>query len=94
MKSRLRIAPKPIETKPVTSLKSAQKVRASLIEAQNRDPQYQALRLRGLAGLIRACEDGSLQELSNLHEVAFFLATTIDDVKRTQPAAAHDRLIR
>jgi hypothetical protein len=80
--SKLRLAPKPIEPKPkpVTSLKSALRARAAFIEATNRDPQYQALRLRGLAGLIRACEDGSLQEITNLNEVAFFLATTIDDV--------------
>jgi hypothetical protein len=79
MKSTLRLAPNPTKTKPRT-FAEALKVRASLIQAQNRDPQYQALRLRGLAGLIRATEDGSLQEITNLQEVAFFIATTIDDV--------------
>ena len=79
MKTKLRLAPKPTETKPRTFAEALQ-VREKLREAQNRDPQYQAFRLRGLAGLIRACEDGSLQEITNINEVAFFLASTIDDV--------------
>jgi len=44
-----------------------------------RDPNYQAIRLRGLAGLIRASDEG-LADLLNLDEVGFFLATTFDDI--------------
>ena len=78
MPSKLRLAPKPAETKPLTFAKALQ-MRKSFIEQTNRDPQYQALRLRGLAGLIRASED-RLDEVTNIHEVCFFLASTIDDV--------------
>ena len=77
--SRLRLAPKPTEAKPITSFKAALRARAALIESTNRDPQYQALRLRGLAGLIRASEDG-LGEVGNINEVLFFLASAVDEV--------------
>jgi hypothetical protein len=43
------------------------------------DPGYQAIRLRGLAGLIRAGHEG-LEEITNLHEVAFFVASTLDQI--------------
>lgn len=52
------------------------------------DPGYQALRLRGLAGLLRAGEHG-LEELANLPEVVFFLATTLDDIAAALVAEGH-----
>ena len=76
--SKLRLAPNPTETKPLT-FAEALKVRERLRKQQDRDRDYQALRLRGLAGLIRASEHG-LDEVTNIHEVCFFLASTIDDV--------------
>jgi hypothetical protein len=80
MKSnRLRLAPKTTEAKPLT-FAQALKLRERLRRDQDRDPQYQALRLRGLAGLIRACGDGSLAEVTNLDEVTFFLASVVDEV--------------
>ena len=78
MKSAISVAPKPTETKPLTLAKALQ-LRKELLERQNSDPQYQALRLRGLAGLIRASEQG-LDEVTNVHEVCFFLASVVDDV--------------
>ena len=78
MPSRLRVAPKPTETKPLT-FAEALKVRERFRKEQDRDPDYQALRLRGFAGLIRASEQ-RLDEVANLHEVAFFIAATLDDV--------------
>jgi hypothetical protein len=45
------------------------------------DPGYQAIRLRGLAGLLRA-SGGLLQELANLPEVTFFLASTLDEISQ------------
>ena len=76
--SKLRLAPKPTEAKPLT-FAEALKVREKLRKEQDSDPAYQALRLRGLAGLIRASEE-RLDEVSNLHEVCFFLASVVDDV--------------
>ena len=74
-----RLASKPIETKPITSFAAALRARKAFLEETDRDPQYQALRLRGLAGLIRESEQG-LYEVANLHETAFSLATTLDDI--------------
>jgi len=76
--SKLRLAPKPTEAKPLT-FAEALKVREKLRKEQDSDPQYQALRLRGLAGLIRASEDG-LGEVGNINEVLFFLASAVDEV--------------
>ncbi len=76
--SKLRLAPKPTEAKPLT-FAQALKVRERLRKEQDSDPQYQALRLRGLAGLIRASEQG-LDEVGNVHEVCFFLASVVDEV--------------
>jgi len=76
--SKLRLAPKPTEAKPLT-FAAALKVRERLRKEQDQDPQYQALRLRGLAGLIRASEDG-LGEVGNINEVLFFLASAVDEV--------------
>lgn len=45
----------------------------------DRDPGYQAIRLRGLAGLLRA-SGGDLQGLANIPEVTFFLASTLDEI--------------
>ena len=63
----------------VMSFTEALRARESLKKRLDRDPQYQALRLRGLAGLIRASEE-RLDEVTNLHEVCFFLASTVDDI--------------
>jgi len=76
--SKLRLAPNPTEAKPLT-FAEALKVREKLRKEQDSDPQYQALRLRGLAGLIRASEDG-LGEVGNINEVLFFLASAVDEV--------------
>lgn len=43
------------------------------------DPQYQALRLHGLAGLLRAT-GWQVQELTNLNEVMFFLSSELDEI--------------
>ena len=75
--SKLRLAPKPIE--PSTSFKSALRARAALIEATNRDRGYQALRLRGLAGLLRGTGE-HFQELTNMDEVMFYLASALDEI--------------
>jgi len=77
--SKLRLAPKPTETKPITSFKAALQAREEFKKRLDKNPDYQALRLRGLAGLIRASE-GRLDEVANLHEVCFFLASVVDDV--------------
>ena len=63
----------------VTQLRTALQTREEIKAALDGDPQYQALRLRGLAGLIRASEDG-LAEITNTHEVAFFLASVVDEI--------------
>ena len=46
----------------------------------DRDPGYQAIRLRGLAGLLRGSGDGRLQELTNFPDVMFFLASELDEI--------------
>jgi hypothetical protein len=43
------------------------------------DRGVQAIRLRGLAGLLRATGD-NLQEVTNLEEVMFFLASALDEI--------------
>ncbi len=45
----------------------------------DRDPGYQAIRLRGLAGLLRGTGP-RFQELTNLHDVMFFLASELDSI--------------
>ena len=44
-----------------------------------RDPGYQAIKLRGLAGLIRASAK-NLPEVSNYPEVALFISSTLDEI--------------
>jgi hypothetical protein len=44
------------------------------------DSGYQAIRLRGLAALLRAVSPERLQELTNLDEVTVFLADTLDEM--------------
>ena len=62
--SKLKIAPKPAPPE------------ASVVD---HDPGYQAIRLRGLAGLIRAGGEG-LEAITNLQDVTFFLASTLDQI--------------
>jgi hypothetical protein len=56
------------------------------------DSQYQALRLRGLAGLLRA-SGGHLQELTNLHEVMFFLASSLDEIAEALSALRKETVV-
>jgi hypothetical protein len=42
------------------------------------DVRYQALQLRGLAGLLRAAE--GLEELTNVDEVRLFIAASLDAI--------------
>ena len=44
------------------------------------DRGYQAIRLRGLAGLLRATWGGHLQEVTNLDEVTFFVSSVLDEI--------------
>ena len=74
-----RIAQAPRNAK-VTSFARALQVKQALRAATDRDPSYQAIRLRGLAGLLTATEDGTLGDLTNLNEVAFFVSTTLYDI--------------
>jgi len=66
MKSRLSIAKKATEATP----------------SLDRDRGYQATRIRGLAGLLRATWGGSLQELNNIDEVTFFVSSALDEIAR------------
>jgi hypothetical protein len=45
----------------------------------DRDPCYQATRLRGLAGLVRA-SGGDLQDVSDVCDVMFYLASALDEI--------------
>ena len=44
-----------------------------------RDPWVQAMRLRGLAGLLRAADE-RLAEVTNLGEVLHFVSSTLDEI--------------
>jgi hypothetical protein len=43
------------------------------------DRSYQAIRLRGLAGLLRGTGE-HLQEVNNFDEVMFYLASALDEI--------------
>jgi hypothetical protein len=51
-------------------------------DAVNHDRTYQALRLRGLAGLLRASGE-HLQDLTNLPETMLYLSSTLDEIADT-----------
>jgi len=63
--SKLRLAPKPTKATPSVDV--------------HHWPGYQALRLRGLAGLLRGTGD-HFPEVNNMDEVMFYLASALDEI--------------
>ena len=52
---------------------------SNIARSVDTDPAYQAVRLRGLAGLIRATHDG-LADITNLADVCLFLGSALDEI--------------